>query len=252
MEEDASSSDEQFSIPGSPFLEYQPVLNLASRRIIGFEAFVRWTHPQLGLLLPGDFLPWMEARQSLGSLDTWVLQAACEQAVKWPEEVKLGINVSGALFNQHEGSQFISRVIHTVGIESSRLIIEIEEKVLASPLAQPDLHELVKMGVSIAIDDVGTRWTSLETLRDLEVSMVKIDRSFVGGVLECDPVGALDRGVIEVLVRFSHSLGMVTVAEGIESEAQAQVLKELGVDAGQGYLFARPLSTEEARQYANS
>ncbi len=252
VEGSVSLNNEPLSLPGNLFLEYQPVLNLVSKKLISFEAFVRWMHPQLGVLLPGDLLPWMEAHQSLSSLDAWVLQTACEQAIKWPEEIRLGVNVSGALFHRSEANQTISAILQSVGLDPTRLIVEVEEKVLASPLARPDLYELVEMGVSIAIDDVGTKWTSLDTLRDLMVSMVKIDRSFVAGVLECDPVGALDRGVIEVLVRFSHSLGMMTVAEGVESDAQVQVLEELGVDAGQGYLFARPLSSEETLQYAIS
>jgi diguanylate cyclase (GGDEF)-like protein/PAS domain S-box-containing protein len=229
-------------------LHYQPTVELATGEIVGFEALVRWHHPTRGMVNPLDFIGIAEATGLIVPLGRWVLTEACRQAVAWgagtSRPLKMAVNVSVRQFEHCDLAQTVSEVLAETGMPADQLCLEMTESVLLTDtdenLAQ--LLRLKQLGVTLAMDDFGTGYSSLAYLRRFPMDTLKIDRSFVerlGGDSE-------DVALVRTIVRLGQSLGMATVAEGIEDLAQLTALREMGCDFAQGYLLSRPVPAGEA------
>jgi diguanylate cyclase (GGDEF)-like protein/PAS domain S-box-containing protein len=223
---------------------YQPVLTLADRRIVGHEALMRWDHPQRGLLPPEHFLDIAETSGLIRSIGWWVLDRACRDAAVGLggrfADTWVAVNASPIQLTRGDVFEVVSRTLERSQLHPEQLHIEITETALmqASSSLVTELEQLREIGVGIVLDDFGTGFSSLSLLREFPVSMVKIDKSFVGPVLD-DP-GAL--AIVRAVIGLCQDLGIDVVAEGVEREEQARRLAELGCTHAQGYLFGRPES----------
>jgi diguanylate cyclase (GGDEF)-like protein/PAS domain S-box-containing protein len=233
-------------------LHYQPTIDLESGRLVGFEALVRWRHPVRGLVSPSDFIPVAEATGLIRPLGQLVMLEACRQAAAWgandPDRpLMMSVNVSGAQFDQSEDlPAFVAMVLADSGLSPDRLCLEMTESVLMND-TEENLALLVRLkslGVRLAIDDFGTGYSSLAYLRRFPVDTLKIDRSFVERI----GLPSEDAVLAGTIVQLGQSLGMSTVAEGIENYSQFLALRRMGCSRGQGYYFSRPLPAAEAAE----
>jgi diguanylate cyclase (GGDEF)-like protein/PAS domain S-box-containing protein len=227
-------------------LHYQPTVDLATNRVSGFEALVRWQHPTRGLMPPLEFVPIAESTGLIVPLGRWVLTEACRQAVAWGvhRPVTMAVNVSVRQFHHGDLPAVVAEVLAATGMPADRLCLEMTESVLMTD-TEENLEALVRLkalGVSLAIDDFGTGYSSLAYLRRFPVDTLKIDRSFVERVGD----RADDAALAGTIVELGRSLGMSTVAEGIEEYGQLAALREMGSAYGQGYYFSRPVPAAEA------
>ncbi|MCB2054579.1 MAG: EAL domain-containing protein [Geminicoccaceae bacterium] len=222
-------------------VHFQPQMRLADDRLLGAEALVRWTDPTLGKVPPDLFVPVAEEAGLILELGTWVLEEACLQASRWPNGV-VAVNVSPAQFLHGDLLERVDAALARSGLPPERLELEITEGVLMrdETAAIADLRKLHERGIQLAIDDFGTGYSSLSYLKRFPVDKVKIDRSFVTD-LEHD---ADDRMIVKAIVTLGQALGLATIAEGVETRGQAEVLHRFGCDQGQGYLFGRPMPPE--------
>lgn len=231
-------------------VHYQPIHRLADGQRIGFEALVRWEHPERGLVPPGEFLPVAEESGLIGNIDAWVLAQACRQMRRWLEADRglafVAVNLSCRLFRRAELYDEVAGVLAATGLAPRYLELEITESaVMEDPdTAEALLGRLRELGVRLAIDDFGTGYSSLQRLKRLPVHKLKIDQSFIRGL----PADQNDIAIARAVTALGRSLGLSVLAEGIETEAQAGFLRELGCDYGQGYLFSRPLPAAEVEQ----
>jgi diguanylate cyclase (GGDEF)-like protein/PAS domain S-box-containing protein len=227
-------------------LHYQPEVELATGRICGFEGLLRWEHPLRGLLGPSAFIPLAEETGLIVGIGEWVLREACTEAARWTQPLTLSVNLSARQLAQHDLVAMVRRALSETRMDPSMLCLEITESAVmesgAATTAQ--LRALKSLGVRLAIDDFGTGFSSLAHLRRFPVDVIKIDGTFVAG-LGREPQ---DASIAAAVISLAHALGLTTVAEGVETEEQLAILKELGCDFGQGYLFARPLPADEAQQ----
>ena len=224
-------------------------MTLATGEIVGFEALVRWQHPTRGLVPPLAFIPMAEETGLIVPLGRWVLDAACRQAAVWnaPESRRgasrlfVSVNLSARQFTQNDLIDDVGSTLARTGLEAEALELEITESVLMdqSEAGIRALRDIRGLGVRLVLDDFGTGYSSLSYLKHLPLDTIKIDRTFVAGIEE-----PADRSIVEAVISLAHGLGIGVVAEGIESESQADRLRELGCDLGQGYLFSRPVSAE--------
>jgi diguanylate cyclase (GGDEF)-like protein len=229
-------------------LHYQPLVDLATDRIVGFEALVRWQHPTRGLVPPLAFIPLAEETGLIVPLGRWVLETACRQATKWQTRpgaprLSMSVNLSARQFVQPDFVELVGTILAGTGLDPTLLELEITESVVMdqSQVGIRTLSELRDMGVRLVLDDFGTGYSSLSYLKHLPLDTIKIDRSFVAG-LESDA----DRSIVVAVIALAHGLRISVVAEGIETEAQFDALRAMGCDVGQGYLFARPLPAAAA------
>lgn len=229
-------------------LEFQPAVDLSTGRLLGFEALLRWVHPTRGVIPPSVLVPWAESNDHIVALNAWVLHEACREATTWPTHVQVAVNCSLVQLRHHQASAAASEAIRMSGLNPDRLTVEVTESAVADEQANRDLHNLVRGGIHLAVDDVGTSWATLENLRKFSIEVAKIDRSFISAL---EPREGMNRAIVQAIVRVSHSLAMSTVAEGVETPQQVVVLQELGADVAQGYFFAPPLPASEARELAN-
>jgi diguanylate cyclase (GGDEF)-like protein/PAS domain S-box-containing protein len=230
-------------------MHYQPTIELRTGTIVGFEALVRWRHPVRGLISPIDFIPLAESTGLIRPLGRWVLAESCRQAVEWSMDepdrpMTMAVNVSGRQFDQPDLPAIVAEVLATTGLPAQRLCLEMTESVLMTDTEEnlAVLLSLKDIGVGLAIDDFGTGYSSLAYLRRFPVDTLKIDRSFVERLSGATPDAALARTIVQL----GQSLGMATVAEGIEQYAQFLALRRMGCDLAQGYYFSRPLPAAEA------
>ena len=232
-------------------VHYQPVVDFTRSEVIGFEALVRWEHPERGLVAPDDFLGVAEETGLIVEIGGWVLQEACAQAARWGAEspdgppLTVSVNLSA---RQLADPGLVARVegaLAATRLDASLLVLEITETVLMEhrDAAVAVLQELGRKGVQVSIDDFGTGQSSLGYLKVLPVHTLKIDQSFVNG-LGKDPE---DASVVSAIVQLGHTLGLTVTAEGVEDGAQLNELRSLGCDLGQGYYFARPQPSEVVR-----
>ena len=230
-------------------LHYQPLIDLATDRIVGFEALVRWQHPVRGLIPPLSFVPLAEETGLILPLGRWVLEQACRQARAWRDARPAGpplfmsVNLSARQFAQPELVDQVREILDETGLDPAALEIEITESVLMdqSEAGVRTLRQLRETGVRLVLDDFGTGYSSLSYLRHLPLDTIKIDRTFVAGLDD-----ETDRSIVDAVIALAHGLRISVVAEGIETETQAELLRGMGCDVGQGYLFARPLPAVEA------
>ncbi len=228
------------------FLDYQPIVDLGTKCLLGVEALARWRHPERGVLAPHHFVPVMEDSGQIIDLGRWALKRACEELCAWREQVagghelRVAVNVSSKHLQSGTLEADIAAVLRSTGLQSSNLVIELTESTLMSETESnlARLRDIKRLGVRIAIDDFGTGYSSLAYLHRFPIDILKIDRSFVGSLSQSDNGRELARAVISL----GESLGVDTVAEGIEEEQQILALLNLGCVAGQGFLFQKPTS----------
>ncbi len=229
-------------------LEYQPVVG-PDGTVLSAEALVRWPHPERGVIAPGDFLPVAQRSGLLRDLDLWVLRTAVTEAVTWPahrgRRPAVAVNLAGLLPGDTDFLAAVTAVVEGSGLPWDRLVLELVETSLVAlpPHALAAMDSLVRRGVRFAVDDFGTGYSSLARLKELPAQTVKIDRAFVTGVSE----DGVDFAVARAVVDMARAMGRATVAEGVETAEQFHVLRGIGVDAYQGWLFARPLPPEALR-----
>ncbi len=222
---------------------YQPIVDLRTSRVVGFEALARWQHPSRGLVLPVDFIALAEESELIVAIGRVILEKACRQAklwrTRWPEEnLAMSVNLSPRQFLDPDLANGISQVLAASGLEPCALELEITESSVMdrSESSLAVLQQLRSLGVRIVLDDFGTGYSSLAYLRQLPLDTIKIDRSFVTDLDVQDP----NVGIVRAVVSLAHGLGITVVAEGIETEEQARRLRELGCDMGQGFTWAHP------------
>ncbi len=225
---------------------YQPCLGLQDGGITGCEALVRWRHPERGLISPADFVPIAEETGLINPLGEWVLATACMEAAQWPENVKLAVNVSPVQFKSGTLALKVIAALGASGLPASRLELEITEAVLIrdDDAALAILHQLREIGVRIALDDFGTGYSSLSYLKRFPFDKIKIDRCFITDIAEPDG----SAGIVRAVVNIAAERHMTTTAEGVETEQQQRILRELGCSEMQGYLFSAPRSAEAIRE----
>src|ERR1700733_2759805 len=232
---------------GELFLMYQPQMDIATGRIVGLEALLRWQHPDLGLVPPDRFIRIAEKSGLILPIGEWVLRVACSQARKWQDEglpaVTVAVNVSAVQFRQEGFCELIQRLLYETGLAPQYLELELTESLL---LADADvtlsvLKELKSMGVRLAIDDFGTGYSSFSYLRQFRVSKLKIDRSFIRDVA----VNPDDAAITTAIISMAKSLNLKVIAEGVENEAQMAFLRAHQCDEIQGYYFSKPLPLDE-------
>lgn len=219
-------------------LFYQPILALKSRRIVGYEALMRWNHPRRGLLPPSEFIPMAEDAGLMVALGEWAIGRACRQAAALPDDVRVSVNISPTQLRSAGIVQSVKRALAETSLAPHRLVLEITETAILSSeaIASRVITELQGLGVTFALDDFGTGYSSLSYLQRYAFSEIKIDSSFVSGI-GTKPVNlAIIRGIIGI----ARDIGIDVVAEGIETEAQAATLLAEGCGYVQGYLFSKP------------
>jgi diguanylate cyclase (GGDEF)-like protein len=229
---------------------FQPYRELATGQLVGYEALVRWKHPQRGMLLPDDFLPLAAETGLIEAVDRWVLADACRQARQWPAPLAVSVNVSAGRLRRGDLCQDTAAILAETGLDPSRLVLELNERILFDevPDAVSSLAELAAAGVGLALDDFGAGYTSLEQLRRLPVTQVKIDRSLIAAVDQSED----DAAIVAAVIEFAHALGLSVTAEGIERSSQLDRLTELGCENGQGFLFNPPAAAPSVKETAAS
>lgn len=233
-------------------VHYQPVVRLETGAICGFEALVRWAHPQRGLVPPGEFIPSLEETGLIRTLGSWVLQEACRQLQDWlvryPERESLfvSVNLSGKQFADRNLVARVREVLRDTGLSGERLKLEVTETVLVEDpeAAARMLSDLKQLGIQIQIDDFGTGYSSMKYLDQFPIDMLKVDRSFVSRIR----TGGHGAEIARTIVGLGKNLGIAVVAEGMETPAQLNYLLELGCTYGQGYIFSRPVDPQTAEE----
>lgn len=225
-------------------LHYQSFVTAATGKTCGFEALLRWHHPQRGVVLPSEFIPLAEETGLIVPLGEWVLRTACAEAARWPTHVRIAINLSPAQFRSKELVPVIVGALANSGVAPHRLELEVTETVIMhdSEAVFAVLAQLRELGVRIALDDFGTGYSSLSFLQRFPFDKVKIDRSFVD---ELSSARAEARHLARAVVRFAVSLGKTTTAEGVETKQQLDILREEGCVETQGYYFSRPMPASD-------
>ena len=236
------------------FLAYQPIIDLDTGHVAGFEALVRWQHPQRGVVPPNDFIPAAESSGAIVQIGRWALLTACRQLADWrkrlgpaADPVVMSVNLSGIQLQRDDVVSAVKAALAASGLPADRLKLELTESVI---IENPEragmlMHRLKALGVTIAMDDFGTGYSSLGALNSLPIDILKVDRSFVSGM-----ASSRERyKIVDAVLSLARSLGLSTVAEGVETREEAQLLKGLGCQMGQGYLYARPLTVDQAEAY---
>jgi diguanylate cyclase (GGDEF)-like protein len=234
---------------GQLAVHYQPTVRLADGRTTGFEALVRWQHPQRGLVPPAEFIPLAEESGVITEIGRWVLRTALQQGAAWlataPEPVRMAVNLSPRQLMDGGVVADVTAALQDTGFPAAQLTLEVTEGVLVEDVDAVigQLEQLRQLGVAIAIDDFGTGFAGLSYLRRLPADIIKIDRSFVTDLSS----GGASTTLIASIVELARTLGLGVVAEGVETEAQRQALAELHCASAQGYLFARPEPADRCR-----
>jgi EAL domain-containing protein (putative c-di-GMP-specific phosphodiesterase class I) len=228
-------------------LFFQPKVDIQTGRLRGMEALVRWQHPQRGMVPPGDFIPLAEERGLIAAVGRWVMNAACRQIQAWRlaglEVPMVAVNLSARQFADNTLIGDLQNALKKYDVQPADIEVELTESVL---MAEPEraneiLQRLHEMGVRISIDDFGTGYSSLSYLKRFPAETVKIDRSFIRGL----PSDKDDTAITQAVIAMAHSLGLNVVAEGVETEAQLNALRQLGCDEAQGFLTGRPMPADD-------
>lgn len=224
-------------------VHYQPVVHLATNEVIAFEALVRWRHATLGPISPAEFIPIAEELGLIVAIGDLVLRRACSDAARWPDEVKISVNFSRAQLELPDANTRIQAILAQTGFPARRLQLEVTE---STAMANPDraillINELRALGIEVAIDDFGTGYSSLGCLRNCSFDTLKIDRAFIQ-----DLATSLEaRAILAMIVKLANTLGMHTIAEGVETAEQLAIVKEEGCGAVQGFFFSPAKPADE-------
>ncbi|RYY76995.1 MAG: EAL domain-containing protein [Gammaproteobacteria bacterium] len=234
-------------IVGQFEIYFQPQIKLATREVIGFEALLRWNHPELGLISPAHFIPLAEESNLIIPIGTWVLVEACKYAARWPKRWRIAVNLSAVQFREGNVVQVVRWALQVSRLAPERLELEITESLLIHDniSAQETLTALRQLGVRIALDDFGTGYSSLAYLRSFPLNKLKIDRSFVTALSKDSSALA----IVNAIIQLAEALELDTTAEGIESQEEATILQNCGCADAQGFYFGRPLPLQEALAY---
>ncbi len=231
---------------------YQPIVDLTSMRLFGFESLIRWNHPQRGLVPPGEFIPVSEETGLIIPLTLWVLRTSCRQMVEWQRKSEsnrnlvVSVNLSGKHFAQKDLVKQIKAIIDETGIDPKHLKLELTESAVMQNAEGVILmlKQLRELGIQLSIDDFGTGYSSLSYLHRFPINTLKVDRSFVSTMED----GSENGEIVRTVVALAKTLGLDVIAEGIETIHQLHQLRILGCEYGQGYLFSRPVPVEEAER----
>jgi EAL domain-containing protein (putative c-di-GMP-specific phosphodiesterase class I) len=235
-------------------LYYQPQVDIIHGRVIGVEALIRWQHPEKGMVSPAEFIPIAEKNGLINPIGAWVIKTACNQLRKWQDQgvtdISMSVNIASQQFQQEQFIQIISDAVHSAGISTSDLILEITESTLMqeTDTTSKKLHEVTAMGVQLSIDDFGTGYSSLSYLKRFPIQAIKIDYSFVKEIISNPD----DAAIVEAIISMAGSLKLDVVAEGVETEEQLKFLRDQGCKLVQGFLFSRPLSAEDMYGFLSS
>ena len=233
-------------------LLYQPELLIASGALVGVEALLRWKSPQLGAVMPAEFIPVAESYGLIGQLGEWVMRTALAQAKRFQScglgGLTVGVNLSALQFAQPDLANSMIRIVRETGADPKMLEVELTEAAAMKDLQQATrtMRDLGDYGFRIAIDDFGTGYSSLSYLKRFDVDKLKIDQSFIRDLA----TNSDDQAIVTAIIQMAHSLGMVTVAEGVETPEQLDFLREKGCDLAQGYLFSYPLTPDNLEKFA--
>jgi EAL domain-containing protein (putative c-di-GMP-specific phosphodiesterase class I) len=224
-------------------LFYQPLIDVATRSVCGFEALLRWQHPDRGMVSPADFIPLAEETGLIVPLGEWVLRRACADAATWPDDLKVAVNLSPVQFGSHTLVEAVAAALADARLDVSRLELEITETAMLADTTAVlvILHQLRDLGLKIALDDFGTGYSSLSYLQRFPFSKVKIDRSFVARL----GLGGDNDTIVAAVIDLCGRLRMDTTGEGVETVAQLDRLASLHCTEAQGYLFSRPRPANE-------
>ena len=225
-------------------LYYQPLVDIKKREMVGVEALIRWNHPTEGIIPPSEFIPLAEETGLIAPITEWVLKTACKQIVKWHEEglpqLYVAVNLSPFLLESNQFMDHLQKIIKENKLHPKYIELEITESMMQDPeSAIPLLEKLKSLGVSLSIDDFGTGYSSLASLRRFTMDTLKIDRSFIDELFQDDGV------IVKAILTMASHLGLNVIAEGIETKEQLQFLTKHTCPVGQGYLFSRPLPSNE-------
>src|SRR5437588_3912607 len=228
-------------------LYYQPIFALATGRLSGFEALLRWNHPTRGLLAPPEFLALAEETGAIVGIGAWALYEACRRARRWNDRhpsqpLGMAVNLSSHQLFQPDIADVVAGALHGAGLDPASLTLELTEGVFLGdgPAVSTCLRSLKQLGVQLAIDDFGTGYSSLSYLRRLPIDILKVDKIFVDDVAG----DAVESAVVRAIIKLAQTLELTIIAEGVEAEEQAKRLRQLGCHAAQGYWFAKPLSVD--------
>ncbi|MGI8468161.1 MAG: putative bifunctional diguanylate cyclase/phosphodiesterase [Pyrinomonadaceae bacterium] len=234
-------------------LVYQPIVELSNRKLAGFEALIRWNHPKKGMISPMEFIPIAEETGLISGIGKWVLQTACRQLKEWQNknselaDIWMSVNVSTKQFMEADLFSLVEKTLKETGIAPHCLKLEVTETAMVENIefAVEAMNNLKRLGLKLAIDDFGTGYSSLNYLHRLPLSSLKIDRSFVNQMED----GGKNQEIIKTIVSLAKSLNLETIAEGIETISQSSQLENLSCQLGQGYYFAKPLSTTDVEKF---
>lgn len=228
-------------------LQFQPVVNAKDSSIVSFEALSRWNSEEHGFVSPGKFIPIAEDTRLIVPIGKWVMRKACEEARRWPENVKVNVNVSPEQLLDDGFAEEVVDCLAATGLRPERLEIEVTESIFLrdASIARAALEQVLALGCQVALDDFGTGYSSLGYIRRLRFSTIKVDRTFVKGAAQNN---AESLAIIRAVVAMAQSLDMTTTAEGAETTEEVELIRQLGCDKIQGYYFGRPMSAEDARR----
>ena len=230
------------------FLEYQPQVSLKDGSVVGVEALIRWRHPELGLIPPGDFIPVAEDSGLIVNIGRLVLEESCRQLSEWTKRIAdrplvMTVNVSPREIMEATFVGELRRVLADTEINPAALCLEITESAIMGSTSEVvgQLNQIKELGVFIAIDDFGTEYSSLSRLRDMPAEVLKIDRSFIDGLSS----EAGDMAIVSSILSLAYAMGKHTIAEGVEQHEQAAMLLRMGCEVAQGYFFSRPVDAAQ-------
>ncbi|MDM9627642.1 EAL domain-containing protein [Rhizobium sp. S152] len=228
---------------------FQPQFHISSGRLLGFEALIRWPHERRGSVSPAEFIPLAEDLGLIRSIGAWVLREACLAASGWPSKISVSVNVSPTQLGPGDFEATVISALRTAEIDPGRLELEVTEGVLLPHDTQAVslIDRLRGLGVRFALDDFGTGYSSLAYLQRFSFDKLKIDQAFIRSA----PSEA-NRAILRAAIGIAHAMNMETIAEGVETEDQLALVREVGCSQVQGYLTGRPMSAEDASRIANS
>lgn len=241
-------ADLREALPGQQFrLVYQPIVALANNQVLKAEALLRWQHPQRGLVSPAEFIPLAERTGLIVDIGEWVFEQAAQQVAQWRKqyqlELQISVNKSPVQFQSGKGHEAWFALLQQLQLPGDSIVLEITEGLLldASATITEQLRQFRAEGMQVSIDDFGTGYSSLSYIKKFAIDFLKIDQSFVRNLAP----GSDDLALCEAIIVMAHKLGIKVIAEGIETAAQCDLLRQAGCDYGQGYWFSRPLNPED-------